>query len=596
MPQYTAPLRDMRFVLHELHNSAALTRLPGFEEITADLIDPVLDEAGKFASEVLQPLNQTGDAEGCTFDNGAVRTPSGFKEAYRQFAEGGWTSISCAVEHGGQNMPVSIQMMIEEILSSANLAFGMYPGLTHGAYKALNAHASQELRDIFLPKMASGEWGGTMCLTEPHCGTDLGLVRTKALPQADGAYRITGTKMFISSGEHDLTENNIHLVLARIEGAPAGIKGISLFVVPKFLVQPDGSLGERNTVHCGSIEHKMGINASATCVMNFDGALGWLVGEPNKGMRAMFTMMNTARQGVAIQGLGVAEAAYQGAVAYARERLQGRALSGPKCPDKPADPLLVHPDVRRMLLTMRANIEGSRALGAWVSQALDVSAHHQDPKVRQDAEDLVALLTPVLKASFTDMGLECANLGMQIFGGHGYIRENGMEQLMRDARITLIYEGTNGVQALDLVGRKLPAHGGRLLRQFFHPVSEFVEQHASDAQLGPFAARLGKAFGRLQQATIHIMQAGLARPEEAAAASTDYLRLFSLVALGYMWGRMAVIALPKAGTPDDAGGFYRAKVATARFFFDRLLPESGARLSAILAGGGSMLDFDDALF
>jgi butyryl-CoA dehydrogenase len=570
--------------------------LPGFEEMTADLIDPVLEEAGKFASEVLQPLNQTGDAEGCVFDAGEVRTPSGFKEAYRQFSEGGWTGISCDIEHGGQNMPVSVQMMIEEMLSASNLAFGMYPGLTHGAYKALNAHAAPELRAMFLPRMASGEWGGTMCLTEPHCGTDLGLVRSKAVVQADGSYRITGTKIFISSGEHDLTENNIHLVLARLEGAPAGIKGISLFVVPKFLVQADGSLGERNAVHCGSIEHKMGIKASATCVMNFDEATGWLVGEPNKGMRAMFTMMNAARQGVAIQGLGVAEAAYQGAVAYARERLQGRALSGPRYPDKPADPLLVHPDVRRMLLTMRASIEGARALGAWVSKALDTSARHQDPKVRQEAEDLVALLTPVLKASFTDMGLECANLGMQVFGGHGYIREHGMEQLVRDARITLIYEGTNGVQALDLVGRKLPAHGGRLLRQFFHPVSALIEQHTGDAKLGPFVAQLGKAFGRLQQATLHIMKAGMARPEEAAAASSDYLRLFSLVALGYMWARMAIIALPKAGTADDPAGFYGAKLATARFFFERMLPESGARLSAILAGGGAMLDFDDALF
>lgn len=596
MPHYTAPLRDMRFVLHELHNSADIASLPGFEEMTADLIDPVLEEAAKFASEVLQPLNQPGDEEGCRYENGEVFTPKGFKQAYAQFAEGGWTGISCDPEHGGQGMPVAVNMMIEEMICSANLAFGLYPGLTHGAYKAINAHGTQALRDTYLPKMAQGQWGGTMCLTEPHCGTDLGLIRSKAAPQPDGSYAITGTKIFISSGEHDLTENNIHLVLARIEGAPKGIKGISLFVVPKFLVNEDGSLGDRNTVNCGSIEHKMGIKASATCVMNFDAATGWLVGVPNKGMRAMFTMMNAARQGVAIQGLGVAEAAYQGAVDYARERLQGRALSGPRHPDKPADPLMVHPDVRRLLLTMRANIEGARALGAWVSKALDTACAHPDAGVRQDADDLVALMTPILKACFTDMGLECANMGMQVFGGHGYIREHGMEQLVRDARITLIYEGTNGVQALDLVGRKLPAHGGRLLRQFFHPVSAFVADNAEHPQLGVFAKPLGKAFGRLQQATIHVMKSGLARPEEAAAASSDYLRLFSLVALGYMWAQMAGIAVAKVGTEEDGDGFYRAKLGTARFFFERMLPETGARLSAILAGGGSIIDFDDTLF
>ncbi|TEA76810.1 acyl-CoA dehydrogenase C-terminal domain-containing protein [Allopusillimonas ginsengisoli] len=596
MPHYTAPLRDMRFVLHELHNSADLAQLPGFEDMTADLIDPVLEEAGKFASEVLQPLNQRGDEEGCRYEDGQVYTPQGFKQAYDQFAEGGWTGISCDPAHGGQGMPVSVHMMIEEMISSANLAFGLYPGLSHGAYKAINAHATPALRDTFLPRMADGSWGGTMCLTEPHCGTDLGLIRSKAVAQPDGSYRVTGTKIFISSGEHDLTENNIHLVLARIEGAPKGIKGISLFVVPKFLVNEDGSLGERNTVTCGSIEHKMGIKASATCVMNFDDAKGWLIGVENKGMRAMFTMMNAARQGVAIQGLGVAEAAYQGAVSYARERLQGRALSGPRHPDKPADPLMVHPDVRRLLLTMRANIEGARALGAWVSKALDIADKSPDPAVRQDADDLVALMTPVLKSCFTDMGLACANMGMQVFGGHGYIREHGMEQLVRDARITLIYEGTNGVQALDLVGRKLPAHGGRLLRQFFHPVSRFIEDHAEDPQLGVFAKQLGKAFGHLQQATIHIMKLGMARPEEGGAASTDYLRLFSLVALGYMWARMAQVSIPCVGTEQDAGGFYRAKVGTARFYFERLLPETGARRSAILAGGSSILSFDDNWF
>ncbi len=596
MPAYNAPLRDMRFVFHELHQGAEIAALPGFEEMTADLIDPVLEEAAKFASGVLAPLNGPGDVEGCHFENGVVRTPKGFKQAYDLFKEGGWTGIACDPAYGGQGLPTSVNMLVEEMISSANLSFGMYPGLTHGAYKALHSHASQELQDIFLPKLVDGSWAGTMCLTEPHCGTDLGLMRTKAIPQEDGSYKITGTKIFISSGEHDLTENIIHLVLARIDGAPKGIKGVSLFVVPKFLVKDDGKLGPRNGVACGAIEHKMGIKASSTCVMNFDDATGWLVGEPHKGMRAMFTMMNAARLGVAVQGIGVAEASYQGAVAYARDRLQGRSLSGAKSPDKAADPLLVHPDIRRMLLTMRANIEGSRALGAWAAKALDIQSNSPDPQARQDAEDLVALMTPVMKACFTDLGFDVANLGVQIYGGHGYVRDHGMEQFVRDARITQIYEGANGIQALDLVGRKLSAHAGRLLRQFFHPVADFVAAHSNDEGLGPFAQGLGKAFGRLQQATLKIAQVGMAKPDEAGAAATDYLRLFGLVAMAYMWARMVQIALPKVGTDQDPTGFYKAKVGTARFFFDRMLPESGARLSAILAGGKSMMEFDDAAF
>jgi alkylation response protein AidB-like acyl-CoA dehydrogenase len=596
MPSYTAPLRDMRFVLYELHQGAELAALPGFEEMTDDLLDPVMEEAAKFCSEVLAPLNQSGDAEGCHFENGVVRTPKGFKEAYDLFKEGGWTGIASDPAFGGQGLPTSVNVLIEEMMSSANLAFGMYPGLTHGAYKAIHSHASPELREIYLPKMVDGTWAGTMCLTEPHCGTDLGLMRTKALPQQDGSYKISGTKIFISSGEHDLTENIIHLVLARLPDAPKGIKGISLFVVPKYLIKDDGSLGPRNGVACGSIEHKMGIKASSTCVMNFDEASGWLVGEPNKGMRAMFTMMNTARLGVAMQGVGIAEAAYQGAVAYAHERLQGRSLSGTKYPDKPADPIIVHPDIRRMLLTMRANIEGARALGGWVAKALDVNSNSPDEKAKRDADDLVALLTPVLKACFTDLGFDAANLGMQVLGGHGYIRDNGMEQFARDARITQIYEGANGIQALDLVGRKMPAHAGRLLRQFFHPVADFVSRNSTDANLGPFAQSLGKAFGRLQQATLHIAQVGMGKPDEAGAAATDYLRLFGLVAMAYMWARMVEIAGPKAGTADDPTGFYKAKIATARFFFDRMLPESGARLAAITSGGKAMMEFDDAAF
>jgi butyryl-CoA dehydrogenase len=594
MPSYNAPLRDMRFVFYELHNGAEIAQLPGFEEFTADLVDPVREEAANFASEVLQPLNGPGDAEGCHFENGVVRTPKGFKEAYNLFKEGGWTAMACDPAYGGQGMPTAVNNLIEEMISAANLSFGMYPGLTHGAYKAIHYHANQELKDTYLPKMVDGTWGGTMCLTEPHCGTDLGLMRTKAIPQEDGSYKITGTKIFISSGEHDLVENNIHLCLARMEGAPKGIKGISLFLVPKFLVKEDGSLGQRNGVACGAIEHKMGIKASATCVMNFDDAKGWLVGEAHKGMRAMFTMMNAARLGVAVQGIAVAEASYQGAVAYARDRLQGRSLSGTKAPEKAADPLIVHPDIRRMLLTMRANIEGCRALGAWAAKALDIQNNHPDPQTRQDAEDLVALMTPIMKACFTDLGSDTTNIGVQIFGGHGYVRDHGMEQFVRDARITQIYEGANGIQALDLVGRKMPAHAGRLLRQFFHPVSEFIAENKSDEGMEPFVGGLEKAFGRLQQATLKIAQVGMGKPDEAGAAATDYLRLFGLVAMAYMWARMVKLALPQAA--GDATGFYKAKIGTAKFFFERMLPESGARLSAIMAGGKSMMEFDEAYF
>ncbi len=596
MPAYKAPLRDMRFVLYELHQGETLAQLPGFEEMTPDLIDPVLDEAAKVCEEVLAPLNRSGDEEGCTYENGVVRTPKGFKQAYDLFREGGWTGIACDPDFGGQGLPKSVNTLVEEMICASNLSFGMYPGLSHGAYLAVHAHGSEELKERFLPKLVDGTWSGTMCLTEPHCGTDLGLCRTKAIPQDDGSYKITGTKIFISAGEHDLTENIIHLVLARLPDAPKGIKGISLFVVPKFLPKADGTPGSANGVSCGSIEHKMGIKGSATCVMNFDEASGWLVGEPHKGMRAMFTMMNTERLAVGIQGLGLAEASYQGAVAYARERLQGRSLSGTKHPDKPADPIIVHPDVRRMLLTMRSTIEGCRALGAWVAMALDRQHHSAEPQERQGAEDLVAVMTPVVKALFTDLGFEAVNHGLQVFGGHGYIREHGMEQLVRDARIAQVYEGTNGVQALDLIGRKLPAHAGRYLRAFFHPVSALIEAKVEDEQLGSFVQPLAKAFVRLQQATGQIARVGMAKPEEAAAAATDYLRLLGLVALAYMWVRMVEVALPKIGSPADSDGFYRAKVATARFYMERVLPQSGALFSAIMAGGQSMMAFEEDAF
>jgi alkylation response protein AidB-like acyl-CoA dehydrogenase len=592
MPKYTAPLRDMRFALYELHGGEALAQMPAYESFTRDLIDPILDEAAKIAEQVLQPINRSGDEEGCTFENGVVRTPKGFKEAYNLFRDGGWTSIASDPAYGGQGLPKAVNLLMEEMICSANLSFGMYPGLTHGAYTAMHAYASDELKQKFLPKMVDGTWSGTMCLTEPHCGTDLGMLRTKAAPRGDGSYKISGTKIFISSGEQDLTENIIHLVLAKLPDAPKGVKGISLFVVPKFMPKDDGSLGSRNGVACASIEHKMGIKASATCVLNFDGATGWLVGEPHRGMRAMFTMMNTERVSVGIQGLGLAEASYQGAVAYAKERLQGRALSGAKYPDKPADPLIVHPDIRRMLLTQRAWIEGCRALAIWAGVALDKAAHAEDATVREKADDLIAVITPVIKALLTDMAFDVTNLGVQLMGGHGYIREHGMEQFVRDARITQIYEGTNGIQALDLVGRKMPAHAGRYLRQVFHPISNYIEKTIEKEGMAEFIEPLAKVFGRLQQATAQVARAGLSKPDEAGAAATDYLRLMGFTLLAYQWAQMAEISLPKQN--EDA--FYKAKVSTARFFMERLLPQATAHFQAIMAGGKTMMTFEDASF
>jgi alkylation response protein AidB-like acyl-CoA dehydrogenase len=597
MQTYTAPLRDMRFVIHELHDSTALAKLPGLEEITPDLLNTVLEEAGKFISAVLLPLNASGDAEGCRYEDGTVRTPKGFKEAYRAFIEGGWGSLSSAPEYGGQGLPASVAKLVEEMICACNLAFGLYPGLSHGAYLALQSHGSEALKNLYLPKLVDGSWSGTMCLTESHCGTDLGLLRTKAAPRPDGSYRLSGSKIFISAGEHDLTENIIHLVLARLPDAPPGVKGISLFVVPKFLPNADGTVGARNGVKCVGIEHKMGIKASATCQISFDEATGWLVGEPHKGMRAMFVMMNSERLSVGTQGLGIGEVAYQSAVAYARERLQGRSLAGAKYPEKAADPIIVHPDVRRMLMTMRAYNEGCRALGVWVANALDHMERLPPSTERTEAEDFIALMTPVVKALFTDLGFEAANLGLQTYGGHGFIVDHGMEQFVRDARIAMIYEGTNGVQALDLVGRKLPANMGRSLRRFFHPVAEFIEAHGADADLGGMVQSLAKAFGALQRATSFIAQKSFSDPEEAGAASTDYLRMIGLVALGFMWVRMAKVAadkLPAANAEDVA--FYRAKRVTAAYYVDRILPQAGALLYAIKAGKTSMMALEESSF
>ncbi len=594
MAVYTAPLRDMKFVYHELLDGDSLADLPEYENFSADVVDAVLEEAGKFTAEVLFPLNLSGDTKGCVLENGVVRTPKGFKDAYDQFTQGGWTGIAADPDYGGQGAPAALHFLIQEMICSTNMSFGMYPGLTEGAYNAINLHGTDEQKALYLPKFVEGTWSGTMCLTEPHSGTDLGLIRTKADPQDDGSYKITGTKVFISAGEHDLTENIIHLVLARLPNAPDGIRGISLFVVPKLLPKDDGSVGPRNGVACGSLEHKMGIKGSATCVMNFDDATGWLVGQSHKGMRAMFTMMNAARLGVGIQGLGVGEAAYQGALAYAQERLQGRALKGAKSPDQSADSILVHPDVRKNLLTMKALTEGIRALSIWIAIHLDKAENAGDEAARQQSDDLVQLLTPIVKAYGTDKGFKVTNLGVQIYGGHGYIHEHGMEQFVRDARITQLYEGTNGIQAMDLIGRKMGAHYGRYLRSFFHPVQAFIEEHADDDVLQPFVLGLAKAFGRLQQATGIIAQKGLSNPNEAGAAATDYLTLFGHVALAFMWARTVKLALEKKD--DDTSGFYVGKIKTARFFYERILPETGALFSMIMAGGESIMDMDDDLF
>ena len=598
MATYKAPLRDIRFVLHELLDSSSIASLPGYEQATPELMDAVVEEAAKFSENVLFPLNLSGDKEGCTYENGVVRTPKGFKEAYAQLIEGGWTSLACDPAYGGQGMPALVSTVFEEIVSSANLAFGMYPGLSHGAYRALHEHASDALKAEYLPRLVDGTWSGTMCLTEPQCGTDLGLIRTKAEPAEDGSYRITGTKIFISAGEHDLTENILHLVLAKLPGAPAGTKGISLFLVPKFLPTAEGKAGPRNGLMCGSIEHKMGIKASSTAVMNFDGAQGWLVGPANGGMKCMFTMMNAARLAVGMQGLGIAEIAYQSAAAYAKDRRQGKSVARSDAKDtkssegpapQAADPIIVHPDVRRMLLESRSMTEAGRALSYWVGLELDRAEHHPDPAKRQEADDFVALLTPIVKAALSDLGSEAANNAVQVLGGHGYVHEWGVEQLVRDARIAQIYEGTNGIQALDLVGRKLGQDAGRLLRRFFHPVSQFLDAHAEDAALAPFVGPTAKAFGRLQTATMTIAQRGLSRPEEAASAATDYLRLFALVAMGFMWCRMAQVAGEKlrAGANGETP-FYQAKLDVGAFFMARVLPRHSVHFQGVMAGGETL--------
>ncbi|MFY9785763.1 MAG: acyl-CoA dehydrogenase family protein, partial [Pseudolabrys sp.] len=540
MPIYKAPVDDALFLLNDVFHLDHYGNLPGFSDASPDVVEAVLREAAKFSEEVLTPLNRVGDKEGCKWAaDGSVSTPTGFKDAYKQIVEGGWIGISVPAEFRGQGLPAALTEIVNEFFCSANMAFAMYPGLTQGAIAALLMHASGELKTKFLPKMVEGVWTGTMNLTEPHCGTDLGLLRSKATKQADGSYKISGTKIFISAGEHDLSENIIHLVLARIEGAPAGTKGITLFLVPKFLVNDDGSLGARNAVSCGSIEEKMGIHGNSTCVMNYDGATGWLIGEENRGLNAMFTMMNEARLGVGVQGLALSEVAYQNAVAYAKERLQGRSISGAKYPDKAADPIIVHPDVRRILMSIRAFNEAARALVMWTALKSDIAHRSEDEKERKSADDHMGLLTPVIKGVLTDSGFANAVLAQQVFGGHGYIAEHGMEQFVRDARIAQIYEGANGIQALDLVGRKLGKDGGRAILAFFNEVQTYLKERVNNDAMNVYLKPLGQSLGHLQQASMWFMQNAMVKPDNAGAGSYDYMHLFGLVALGYMWCRIA---------------------------------------------------------
>ncbi|WP_084420480.1 acyl-CoA dehydrogenase C-terminal domain-containing protein [Henriciella litoralis] len=586
MPRYEAPIRDMKFIFHDVLSLQNYSNLDGFSDATPDIIDQILDEGGKFASEVLFPLNKVGDEQGCKrADDASVKTPDGFPDAYKQFVENGWPLLAKSPEHGGQGLPKLLATALSEMVSSANMAFGMYPGLTSGAYDALMAGGSDDQKAMYGPKMASGEWAGTMNLTEPQCGTDLGLIKTKAVPQPDGSYKLTGQKIWISGGEQDLTENIIHLVLARIEGAPEGIKGISLFVVPKYILNEDGTPGERNAVSCGGLEEKMGIHGNATCVMNYDDATGWLVGEEHKGMRTMFIMMNEARLGVGLQGLSQAEVAYQNAADFARERLQSRALSGPKAPDKPADPIIVHPDVRRMLLDSKAFIEGGRLFTYWTALYGDLLHTSPDEKLREKAGDYMALMTPVVKAFLTDRGLKACNDALQLHGGTGFTTEQGVEQYVRDVRITLIYEGTNGIQALDLVGRKLAANGGRAIFTFFAEMDDFIGEHEGNGDMASYIEGLKSAKAQLQEGTTWLMQNGMSDFNNAGAASTDYLQLFGLTALGYMWAKMAKVSLEKKGSDP----FYDDKLTTARYYFSRVLPETGAHLAKLKTGAEPLM-------
>jgi alkylation response protein AidB-like acyl-CoA dehydrogenase len=584
MLTYQAPTRDFEFVLNELLDWNRISSLPGYEHANRETVSAVLNQAGRFCSNILLPLNRSGDEEGCTYENGVVRPPKGFKEAYRSYVEAGWPAVSAAEEDDGQALPYSIHLCVEEMMTSTNMAFGNYSGLTHGAYKVIREHGSKDQKKKFLSKLATGVWTGTMCLTEAHCGTDLGLLRTKAVPGEKGSYRITGEKIFISSGEHDLSENIVHLVLARLPDAPPGVKGISLFIVPKFLVGEDGRPGVQNAVRCSGIEHKMGIRAAATCVMNFENAEGYLIGEPHKGVRNMFTMMNLMRILIGVQGVGFAEGSYQAARHYAKERLQSRATSGTKYPDKPADPIIVHPDVRKMLMTMRALAEGCRALTLWTASFIDIAEKHPDPKARAEAEEMRAFLTPIVKAFNTDSGYEAANWGVAIYGGHGFIREHGMEQFVRDAKITQLYEGTNGIQSLDLAARKLSANNGRAVKEFSRLIDSYLASRLPDNKTS-YVAALARAFEDFNGATKHILDNLSSNPDEVAAAATDYLRLTGLVALAYLFARSADIA----ASTDLSDSFYRGKIVLADFFATKILPQTGSLLESIEAGARPLM-------
>ncbi len=591
MPVYKAPVNDTLFVLNDVLGLERYGNLQGFADATPDMIEAIIGEAAKVAEEALFPINLSGDREGCTRnDDGTVLVPNGFKQAYDQYVQGGWIGLAVPEEFGGQGLPYTLHAAVGEYMSSANMSLMMYPGLTQGAIAAILVHGTDEQKATYLPNMVGGSWSGTMNLTEPHCGTDLGLLRTKAVPQDDGSYKISGQKIFISAGEHSMTDNIVHLVLARIEGAPEGTKGISLFIVPKFMVGDDGSLGARNGVSCGALEEKMGIHGNSTCVMNYDDATGYLIGAENKGLSAMFVMMNEARLGVGLQGLSIAETAYQNAVAYANERIQGRSLSGAKAPDKKADPIIVHPDIRRSLMTIKAFNEAGRAFVLWTALKSDIAHRSQDEAERQNADDLLGLATPILKGVLTDKGFDHAVMAQQVFGGHGYIEEWGMSQYVRDARIAMIYEGANGIQALDLVGRKLALNGGRAVMAMFKEIGDFCEENRGDEAMVLYTKGLKKGLNDLQASTMWFMQNAMAKPDNAGAGSTDYMHLFGLVTLGYMWAKMAKAAQTALAAGDPREEYLKAKLVTAKFYMERIMPETALRKVRIEAGSDTMME------